>query len=212
MSETETAHFSRSSVISPKGVHSNTIRPGYPPGPLADDNGIENTVSFDQVPEMGTSNLRSNQIAVASLSGFIESQMFQGIFNAEEFSDLICFLMTCKNDPGDQRSSCSVWFWMQRLSTNMTIYRGMRRNNNEKGSRKCQVQEYMHTKETVCTSFNRFANSSSVLGGRYWLEIRFLCFLICRDTLSCASPSSNRLFLSATSIGFSFLDDTRKGE
>ena len=105
-------YFSRSSVISPKGLHSNTIKPGYPlvEGPPAEEMGMEKTDSEAHDPEAGTSNLRSNHMAVASLSGFIESQICQGSFSVDGLRVLTCLRMTSRNDPCAHLSSWSLRF------------------------------------------------------------------------------------------------------
>lgn len=106
------AYFSRSSVISPKGLHSNTIKPGYPlvDGPPTEEMGMEKTDSEAHDPEAGTSNLRSNHMAVASLSGFIESQICQGSFSVDGLRVLTCLRMTSRNDPCAHLSSWSLRF------------------------------------------------------------------------------------------------------
>jgi len=72
-------NLSRSSVTPSSGVHSNIMTPGKPSEEeaLLRDSGIEKTVSDSHQPDAGTSNLRSNQMAVASLSGFIDSHILQ---------------------------------------------------------------------------------------------------------------------------------------
>ena len=105
-------YFSRSSVISPNGLHSNTIKPGYPlvGGPSTEEIGIEKTDSEAHEPEAGTSNLRSNHMAVASLSGFIESQICQGSFSVDGLRVLTCLRITSRNDPCAHLSSWSLRF------------------------------------------------------------------------------------------------------
>jgi len=109
---TRKTYFSRSSVISPNGLHSNTIKPGYPllDGSPTEEMGMEKTDSEAHDPEAGTSNLRSNHMAVASLSGFIESQICQGSFSVDGLSVLTCLRMTSRNDPCAHLSSWSLRF------------------------------------------------------------------------------------------------------
>jgi hypothetical protein len=106
-------YLSSSSTTSPTGVHSNTIIPGKPGvlEPLEGDSGIAKTDSETQDPDSGISNLRSSQMAVASLSGFKDSQMFHGSRNVEWLIFCTCFLMTLRKDPCAQRCSCSCEFY-----------------------------------------------------------------------------------------------------
>lgn len=62
------------------GVHSNTSIPGYPGSleSLLGERGIEKIASDTHSPESGTLNLRSIQIAVASLSGLTDNHICQG--------------------------------------------------------------------------------------------------------------------------------------
>lgn len=75
--ELKLSYLSISSVTSSKGVHSKTIRPGNPSREGTSETGIEKTASDSQEPEFGTSNFCSNQIAVRSFSGFMQSQAVQ---------------------------------------------------------------------------------------------------------------------------------------
>lgn len=157
----EKTYLSRSSVISPNGLHSNTIKPGYPPveGPASEEIGMEKTDSEAHDPEAGTSNLRSSHMAVASLSGFNESQICQGSFSVDGLRVPTCLRMTSRNDPCAHRSSWSLRF--------------CERKKKKKTERKKKDAEKIHqdhdTREIVgrlmCTSFNRLASSSSVRDG-----------------------------------------------
>jgi len=103
------AYFSRSSETSPRGVHSKMISPGY--AAVVElrevDRGMENADSVTHEPECGMSNLRSIQMAVASLSGFRESQISQGRLRVDELTLLTWARITCRKDPWAHRSSCS---------------------------------------------------------------------------------------------------------
>src|SRR5882762_983732 len=100
-------NLSISSVTPSSGVHSNTMRPGETGGEAPPDaRGIENMFSVYHRPEAGTSNLRSSQIAVASVSGFIESHICQPRGCTFEVR-LTCLLILWRKDPSAQRRSCS---------------------------------------------------------------------------------------------------------
>jgi hypothetical protein len=94
-------YFSSSSTTSPTGEHSNTIIPGKPGARelLEGASGIVKTESETQDPESGISNLRSSQIAVASLSGFRDNQMSHESRNVGEWILCIYFLMTLRKEP-----------------------------------------------------------------------------------------------------------------
>jgi len=99
-------YYFSSSSASFWGVHSNKIIPGYP-GFLEVDNGIEKIFSETQSPEFGISNLRSSQIAVASLSGFKDNQISHGSASVDGLTSCMCFLITLRKEPCAQRCSCS---------------------------------------------------------------------------------------------------------
>ena len=61
--------------------------------------GIVKTESETQDPESGISNLRSSQIAVASLSGFRDNQISHWSRNVGELILYRCFLMTLRKEP-----------------------------------------------------------------------------------------------------------------
>jgi hypothetical protein len=148
-------YFSRSSVISPNGLHSNTIKPGYPlvDGPATEETGMEKTDSEAHDPEAGTSNLRSSHMAVASLSGFIESQICQGSFSVDGLRVLTCLRMTSRNDPCAHLSSWSLRFCERKTERKRTWKIHQDHDTREIGDR------------LMCTSFNRLASSSSVRNG-----------------------------------------------
>ena len=74
------SYLSISSRTPSIGVHSNISIPGYPGSfeALLGERGIEKIASDTHSPESGTLNLRSIQIAVASLSGFTDNHICQG--------------------------------------------------------------------------------------------------------------------------------------
>ena len=73
----ESIYLSILSTFSSKGVHSKTMRPGYTCLVGEDDIGIENTASYSHLPDSGTLNFCSSQMAVWSLSGFIHNHVDQ---------------------------------------------------------------------------------------------------------------------------------------
>ena len=82
-------------------MHSKTINPGKPGGlrALEDDSGIVKIDSETQDPEFGILNLRSSQMAVASLSGFRDNHISHGSCDVAGLTPCIWFLMTLSKDP-----------------------------------------------------------------------------------------------------------------